>query len=223
MDYWRFEDDRDEPDCGEISSPVWGRLQALIEETVYKADDGTIYPVAVTGIDAGYQQSTVADFCSNYSSNVYPILGRDRPAKSQTIKEFGEFATQSGVPGFRITVDHYKDRMATVLRRDWTNAAGQQSIYHFNAPLDATDEQLKELTVEYRAEKKDPSGKVSYAWHRPSGSNNELWDLWGYGFALVEIAAYKICREQFELDTVDWPQLWAYLDEQAVFFTPPDA
>jgi len=212
IDYWRFEVEKDEDDCSEISSPVWGRLRELIEETLYTADDGTKYRIMVTLVDAGYANDTVSTFCADYATGVYPILGRDRAAKNQTIKEFAEFTTQAGQVGYRILVDHYKDRLAPVLRREWTEDAGEQKRYHFNAPVDISDKQLKELTVESRRSSRDANGVITYFWYRPGNARNELWDLLVYGHAAVEITAWMICIQHFELETVDWDRFWDYAE-----------
>ncbi len=219
IDYWRFEVEGEEDDCSELTSPVWGRLRTLIEEKVYVADDGKQYKIAITLIDAGYANDTVTSFCSDYSSGVYPILGRDRPAKNQTIKEFAEFKTQAGTIGYRILVDHYKDRLAPVLRREWSEDAGAQKRYHFNAPVDITDKQLKELTKETRREEKDAAGVVTYKWYRPGNARNELWDLLVYGHAAVEILAWNLCIQHFELETVNWQQFWEYIESEKLYYT----
>jgi len=218
IDYWRFEGD----DCRELSSPVWNQLREIIEDKKYIADDKKEYQITLTLIDAGYQNDTVTTFCADYVSGVYPILGRDRPAKHQTIKEFAEFKTQSGTIGYRILVDHYKDRMAPVLRREWTEDAGLQNIYHFNAPVDISDKQLKELTVETRRERKDEKGNASYYWYRPGNAKNELFDLLGYGYAAVEILAWAVCIQHFELDTIDWPRFWDYIEDEKLYYTDSD-
>lgn len=219
VEYLRFEVSGQEDDCSEISSPVWGRLQALLEESVYVADDGKRYPIAMTLVDASYANDTVTTFCSAYASGVYPILGRERPAKNQAIKEFAEFTTQQGTIGYRILVDHYKDRLAPVLRREWFEDAGPQKQYHFNAPIDITDRQLKELTVETRREKQYENGAVAYEWYRPGNARNELWDLLVYGHAAVEIMAWAICIQHFRAETVDWPRFWDYIEREQLFFT----
>ena len=209
IDYWRFEVNGDDDDCSELSSPVWGRLRELIENKTYTADDGSEYRIALTFIDAGYANDTISTFCADYEGGVYPILGRDRPGKNQNIREFGEFTTQAGTIGYRITVDHYKDRMGPVLRREW-HEGGQQDIYQFNAPVDITDDQLRELTRETRRERRDDKGFVTYFWHRPQGAKNELWDLLGYGYCAVEVMAWQICIQRFDLDTVDWFKFWEF-------------
>lgn len=210
IDYWRFEPREGETDCRELACSVWGRLRELIEEKEYISDDGYRYRILATAIDAGYVNDTVTAFCSDYTTNVYPILGRERPAKNQRIQEFGEFKTKSGTLGYRITVDHYKDRLAPVLRREWAEETGPQSRYHWNAPVDLGDKPLKELTAESRKKKTDPRGGTTYYWDRPSGVDNELWDLTVYGHALTEIVAVSICIHQFGLETVDWDQFWQF-------------
>lgn len=215
VDYWRFPGE----DCSEITDPAWGRLRALIEETVYTADDGRVYPLALTLVDAGFANDTVSTFCAAYASGVYPILGRERPAKNQTIKEFADFTTQKGTTGYRILVDYYKDRLGPVLRREWVEESGKQEPYHFNAPVDITDAQLRELTVEVRRERVDAAGNTTYVWHRPGNARNELWDLLCYGHAAVEILAWSICLQHFETGSIDWPQFWTYIDDQQLFFS----
>lgn len=217
IDYDRYEDE----DCTEPTSPVWGRLRALIEEKIYTADDGAQYRIALTLIDAGFSSSTVTTFCADYATGVYPIFGRDQTSKSQAIKEFAPFTTQAGTIGYRILVNHYKDRLAPVLRRSWSELDGVQGAYHFNAPVDTTDKQLKELTVEVRKEKTDEAGNVWHVWHRPGNARNELWDLSGYGHCAVEIIAWEVCVNQFKLGTVDWARFWAYIERENVYMTPP--
>lgn len=218
LDYWRFEVESDKDDCAELSSPVWQRLRDLIEEKRYTADDGKEYKIAITLVDAGYANDTVTKFCGEYASGVYPILGRSTTAKNQTIREFAPFETQQGTTGYRILVDHYKDRMSPVLRREWSELDGPQRPYHFNAPLDMTDKQIKELTAEVRRKKTDEKGREYYEWHRPGNAANELWDLLGYGYAAVEIVAWDLCVNQFGLDSVDWARFWGYIEAEKLYF-----
>lgn len=218
IEYFRLEPAGNEPDCTELTSPVWQKLRELIEDKEYIADDGKRYRITLTFIDAGYTNPTVTTFCADYLDGVYPILGRDRPSKNQTIKEFAEFKTQAGTIGYRILVDHYKERLAPVMRREWNEGEGLQKTYHFNAPLDITDKQLKELTVESRRKKTDDVGRVYYYWYRPSGVANELWDLMNYTHAAVEVLAYKICIEHFELESIDWSKYWEYIEKEKLYY-----
>jgi phage terminase large subunit GpA-like protein len=213
IDYWRFEVKEGEADCTELSSPAWDKLRDLIENKVYVADDGIKYSVRLTLIDSGYAADTVTSFCGDYASGVIPIVGRDRPSKYQKITEFSEFTTKSGDRGYMINVDHYKDRLATVLRREWVKDSGCQRAYHFNTPNDVTTKQLKELTVESKKKKTDDRGIVSYMWHRPSGADNELWDLMVYAHAAVEIIAYNTCIVERGMESVEWGKFWDYAEQ----------
>jgi len=218
LDYWRLEQldsKKEDYDCREISCPAWARLSAVIEEKEYEADDGQKYGVALTFVDAGYANDTVLTFCAQYDSGVHPIIGRARAAKNQRIKEFDPFRTQSGVLGYKLLVDHYKDRMSSVLRRQWDPEIQGQPIYHFNAPMDATDKQLTELTKEYRKEDTDPQGNTFYVWHRPGNAPQELWDLLGYGYASVDVLAYSICIGFFKLETINWDDFWKFAMDSA--------
>ena len=213
-----------EKDCSEPADKSWSELANLIEERRYHGDDGRIYAIALTLIDAGYSNDTVVNFIhERYESNVYPILGRDRASRNQAIKEFAPFKTQVGTTGYRILVDHYKDRLASVLRREWSEHDGEQRQYHFNAPIDLPDKSLKELTVESRREKRDTgTGRVSHYWYRPSGTPNELWDLLNYGHAAIDILAYSVCIQHFELETVDFERFWTYINQEQLYFSVND-
>jgi len=215
IDYWRFEDD----DCSQPSSPVWQRLRKLIEETTYTADDSKRYSIAMTFIDAGWKQSTVTAFCGQYRNSVFPSIGSPDTGKVKSIQQFSEFTAKDGMKGYTIKVDHYKDRLAPVLRRQWIEDSGDQDDWHFNAPLDVTDDQLKELTVEVQRKETNQWGVVSYRWHRPGGADNELWDLFVYGSAAVEVLAWALCIEHLEMESIDWRTFWKFLEERKVYFS----
>lgn len=194
--YSRFEGDTANLD----DAGSWGELRKLIEETEFVASNGSIYRVTQTFIDSGYRSDVVYDFCAQYDGGVSPVKGRDIPAGP--LKEFHSFLNQSGTVCYMITVDHYKDRWSAALRREW-DGFGLQPQGHFNAPQDVTEKQLRELTVETKVPK--PGSRTGYEWRRPAGVANELWDLLVYNSAALDIIAWDRCRNQFQLDTIDWP------------------
>lgn len=196
------------------NDPMWDYLAEFYNRE-FTADDGRVYAIEMMFVDAGYAQDAVVSFCERFEGGVFPILGRERPAKNQSVVEFGEWKTKSGITGFRITVDHYKDRMAASLRREWFEELGSQAEYHFNAPRDIKTEYLLELTRETRRKKVAPNGTVSFYWDRQSSNaRNELWDLLGYAYAQTEILAWNLCVENLEQDRVDWPWFWEYMADQ---------
>lgn len=216
VDYWRFLIDGEEGStCEDLTSRPWRRLRELIEDKVYLSDDGREYRVQMTLIDSNYYRETVVTFCGDYGSGVYAIEGMPYTGKIQ--RQFYEFTTAHGDLGFRIIVDYYKDRLAPVLRRDWSEDDGEQPVYSFNAPMNATDKQIMELTKEERRQKTNEKGQVSYYWHRPGNAANELWDLLVYGHAAVEIMARQLCITDLEMETVDWEVFWGWLETNPVW------
>ncbi len=178
---------------------TWVALEHLLDEKEYRGTDGKKYRLPLTFVDSGYRSDQVYSFCAKYDSGVAPIKGRDLP--SGPIKEFSSFENQSGTLCYMLTVDLYKDRWSAALRREW-DRHGLQPQGHFNAPHNVTEEQLRELTVETKVPK--PGTEAGYEWRRPSGAANELWDLLVYNSAALDIVAWDVCRNQLELDTVDW-------------------
>ncbi len=209
LNYWRFQGDTEQLD----TPATWGRLREVIEAQEYRGDDGRAYRVQLSLIDCGYLTDTVYRFCERYEAGVYPVRGRENPPRNAPIKEFWKYTTEGGQLAWAASVDMYKDRWSSALRRNWDAALGMQPEGYFNAPIDATDEQLKELTVETRREKIDKATgrRLGFEWHRPSGANNELWDLLIYNNVALDIIAYDVCIQQMQLEQIDWHAFWSAL------------
>lgn len=216
IDYWRFEGSTEHLDTPD----TWGRLRHLIEEKVYEADDGKRYRVVMTLIDSSYLPDTVHAFTADYAHSVYAIRGRQLPPKTSKIPEFSQFTNPMGNVSWNVTVDLYKDRWSSALRRAW-DGTSQLGAGMLSAPIDATDKQLKELTVETKREKIDAATgqRVGFIWHRPSGADNELWDLLVYASAAFDMLAWDVCRNQLELDTVNWQSFYALCETQRIYHT----
>lgn len=223
IDYWRFDGDPSQLD----DDGTWGALRKLVQEREYQADNGARYRVMLTVIDSGYLTDQVYRFAGEYAAGVIPVKGRDNIAKLGAVREFQSFETPNGVRAYLITVDLYKDRWAAALRREW-NGVDRQPVGHFNAPVDATDAQLKELTAEIKVASDD-----GYEWHRTAGVANELWDLLVYASAGLDMVALDVCTtdqllvyEETDqpatkgpLDYTDWRAFWAYCEQQKPYFT----
>jgi terminase, large subunit len=221
VDYYQIIDET-ETGFESIDSEGWDQLRDVIDTETWVDDCGREYRLALSLIDARYNTDVVVDFCSQWDHMVYPIMGTDKSPKSSTIQPFKESKTKSGALYYLITVDEYKDRCGPALRRRWRPEHGTQRPYVLNLPVDATDDEIKELTREYKKEIDLPNGRKGYTWHRPSGADNELWDLLVYGHASVEILAYLVCVKVYELeDGVDWHQFWEYC-KSGVFWREAD-
>lgn len=219
IDYWRFERVAGEPPCSDIASPQWQRVRDLVQDKRWLSDDGYEYGIAQTLVDAGYASDTASAFCAEYAGGVYPSIGRSSPGKAQRVQEFAEFTTKSGVVGYRVLVDHYKDRIAAALRRTWQPQSGLQKEHHFNAPVDASDVELREFSGEFKRARTDDRGLVTYEWHRTAA--NELFDITVGGHASVDIIAAAVCIEHFGAEQVDWPEFWRYIEAENLFRKPP--
>jgi len=218
IDYERYEGDTEQLDDAE----TWVRLRTLIETKEYRADDGKRYRLELTLVDSGYRPSQVYEFAESCGVGVFPVKGRAESPNGASHKEFSEFTTPLGTIAYGITVDIYKDRWSALLKRQW-DGQSQQPEGFFNAPIDATDAQLKELTVEVKREKVQPGTRkrIGTEWHRPSGAPNELWDTLVYSSAALEMIARDICIRQWELKFVDWKAFWDACEQQKLFFSEP--
>lgn len=216
IEYARFQGDTSQLD----DSGSWGKLRELIEEREFVSDDGKRYRVQLTLIDSGYLTDKVYEFAADYQAGVNPVKGRDQPAKSANVKEFSEFRTPMGTLAFSVWVDLYKDRWSAALRRSW-DGESLQPHGHFNAPMDITDKQLKELTAEVKRERieKSTGKRVGFEWFRPQGAPNELWDLLVYTNAALDLIAWDYCRQQLQLEFVNWQAFYDNAEQDQLYFT----
>jgi phage terminase large subunit GpA-like protein len=214
VNYWRLTGDTEHTD----DPGTWGALKKIIEQQEWTADDGKKYVLSVTLIDSGYRTDQVLEFCASLAGlSVYPVKGHHDDGGRQTIKPFNQFKTGSTL-GYTITVDYYKERWSAALRRGW-DGMGFQPAPHFNAPIDTTDEQLKELTTETKVEKVDPTTRqrVGWMWRRVGGAPNELWDLLVYNSAALDLTAHNLCIETLGLQSINWPAFWDYCEHRPFY------
>lgn len=214
IDYWTLTGDTEQLD----DPGTWGALRDIIEKRIYVADDGARYRIQLTLVDSGYRTEQAYSFAAEYESSVYPIKGRASAASGATVKEFGEFTTTMGTTAFGITVDLYKDRWSAALRKTWSGQ-GLQKAGQFNAPRDATDKQLGQLTVEVKREKieKRTGKRLGHEWHRPGGSKNELWDLVIYNNAALDMIAWNVCVGQLGMDRVSFPEFFRIAQDSGMY------
>ncbi len=205
IDYWRLEGDVLEP-----WSQPWKDLNELITHKRYIADDGKKYGISLTVIDSGYAQHQVLEFCSETDGTI-PIKGIPDAQRGATFAEFKMVETKLGISAFNVNVGFYKDRWYSSLKRPWLES-DRMHEYCFNTPSDVKEEQLKELTAETRVEdKNEVTGALrGFKWHRPSGRDNELWDLLGYNNAAIDILAWDLIVRQGERDQVNWLEFWDF-------------
>jgi len=210
-------------DTEQLDDPgTWGALRELVETKEYVADDGKSYQIVVTFVDSGYLTDHVYQFCAEYDSGVFPIKGQPSTGRLQRTPEFTQRTTSNGIIRYDVGVDYYKDRWSAALRRGW-DGHSLQPAGHFNAPIDLTDKQLKELTVEVKREKieKATGKRVGFEWHRPSGAANELWDLIIYANLALDVMASSMSQDA-DMESTNWIGFWE-MCEAGEFFKVPDS
>lgn len=220
IDYTRIPATDEDMGCENPEDGAWRVLETDYIEQRWTADDGTVYGSAMTFVDAGKYTETVYGFCAQYETSVYPIFGREILAKRSVVKEFNVASNTVGTPTVSIAVDLFKDRWASILRREWSGD-GTQPPDHFNAPADATDAQLRELTREVKRETLTDDGHhKKFVWHRPRHAQQELWDLLVYSRCALYLVCWSYCTEVEELETADWPFFWGAAAENELYMNP---
>jgi phage terminase large subunit GpA-like protein len=210
LDYRRLEGDTDSLD----DPGTWGALREELTHRTFVADDGKRYRIQMAMVDSGYRTDHVYRFAADLDG-VFPVKGREQPTKNVLDREIHLSVSATGSRTLLVTVDRYKDRLSSALRREW-DGFGVQPHGHFNAPADVTEKQLKELTVETKVAK--PGKLGGYEWRRPSGAANELWDLYVYNSAALDLVALDVCKNQLGLEGIDWPTFWDVCERQAPYF-----
>ncbi len=200
--------ERVDGDCTTLDGEGWKKLEKIIDERTYVCG-GREYGLARVGIDASELTDVVYEFCSQWGANVMPLRGRDTPIKGATIKHFNHQTNEKGVEYLSVTVDLYKDRWSPLLRKHW-DGQGEMPRGMFNAPVDIDDKYLKELTVEYKREERDPVTNkiIRRVWHRPGGSRNEMWDCLIYNTAIFEAMVLEACTDICGIEALVWPEFW---------------
>jgi phage terminase large subunit GpA-like protein len=197
---------------------TWGMLRDFIEQRQYTADDDKKYRIRFTLIDSGFLTDQVYQFCAEYDVGVAPVKGQHPSPKTVRMPEFSTFTTPNGLTAYGATVDMYKDRWSAALRRGW-DGESMQPIGHFNAPIDITDKQLKELTAEVKREKieKSTGKRIGFEWHRTAGVANELWDLLIYNNVALDLIAWNASK-QWGFEFTNWPAFWDECEHNKLYF-----
>lgn len=205
IDYWHFKGE-----CIEVGSQPWQDLEDLINHKYYIDNQGRRYMIALTLIDSGYAQDVVLLFCENTSGTI-PIKGIHDAQKGAQFAEFKMSETKLGLSAVNVNVNLYKERWYSALKKPWDEHAAQHD-FCINLPVDTTEKQLRELTVETKVPDINPINQAlrGFKWHRPSGAPNELWDLLIYNNAAIDVIAWDLIVRQGEREFVNWIEFFNF-------------
>jgi len=211
-----------EGDTEILSGPgsPWDQLRDMIERETWRADDKKLYAIQTTFIDARYRTDTVYQFAADYSSGVYPVMGRDTPPRTARLREFAEYTSKAGTIAFNINVTLYKDRLAAWLRRDW-NPPERQPLGFCNYPHDYPDSYFRQYEAEYKTEirSKKTNKFLGYWWTQIPNKPAHAWDCRIYNMAALDLIVFTVCREEFEIDGINYHQFWKWAAEFEPYYS----
>lgn len=198
---------RIEGDCEDINDKCWSELKEMIYNKVYTDHRGSKYQVELTGIDTGYFNDTVMDFCSQTDRTV-PLKGQPDIIKGAALVEFSTRQTKLGITAFNVNVNYYKERWYKSLKRPW-GGYGDQSMYCYNLPSDVTKKQLKELVAETRVPDENATGYLKgYRYDRKG--DNEMFDLLIYNNFVLDCIAWDLFVNQNGMEQVNFVEFFEY-------------
>jgi phage terminase large subunit GpA-like protein len=205
-------------DTLDTESEAWSALREMIESKTWSADDGKQYRLTVTFIDAGYRTDTVMGFCSEYSSGVVAIQGRDTPKKGARLREFWEFIGQNGENGLHVNSTTYKDRLAAWLRKEW-DGHGDQPAGYCNYPTDYPDSYFHQYEAETKVEQVDKRTGFTRRYWKKTRNDNHAWDCRVYNMAALDYVIYTYCVHNWGLDEINYNYFWEWALEEAPFYS----
>ena len=201
-------------------SKAWLKLQDIIENESWTADDGKIYNLKLTLIDASYATDTVYTFCFQYQSGVYAVQGRETGVQHAAHEGFNEYV-KKGLTAYNVNTGRYKDRLASKLSRDW-NTDELQPWGYPNFPVDYGDDFFREYEAESKVKKVYPSGKQNFVWKKKNENEpNHAWDCGVYNEAALEMLCHQINFYFFGKDEINWALFWEYIKTEKIFYTEP--
>lgn len=204
----------------DLQSAAWEAVRQIIETEVWIADDGKRYNVVISLIDASYRTDSVYQFASEYSANVYAIMGRETSPKNAQNDLFSSYQ-KKGLIAYNLNVTRYKDRLAANLRKDWNHGELQPFGYN-NFPHDYGDDFFRQYEAEEKKQKKYKTGTkaLRFVWaKRDENLPNHAWDCAVYGLAAVDIVCYGINLTHLGQDRIDYAAFWDYIAENKIFYS----
>jgi phage terminase large subunit GpA-like protein len=176
--------------------------------------------VQVTLIDARYKTDIVYQFAAEYEQGVYPILGRDAPARNAKMKEFNEYTSKAGTRAFNLNITLYKDRLAASLKRDWDGGELQPMGYP-NYPQDYGDDYFRQYESEYKMKKKHPvtNMPMGFYWIQIPNHPNHAWDCRVYNLGGLDLLAYEVCFNELGIDGINYPLFWEWVIKHHYYYS----
>lgn len=164
-------------------------------------DEGV--PIAVAGIDTGYNTQTVYNFCSTFNRGfMLPIFGDPKkkrainPPTNQEIKKEGN-PTKRGLRTWPLGVSALKEYVYQRLSLVIKDNEVPSSFIHFGDSF--VEESFRQLTAEDLMTEIDPKTGFEKTYWRKNRKRNEYLDITAYCLGVMEIKKFhKIPFEQWK-------------------------
>ena len=209
VNYFVFPADSKDVELDDIDKGCWGKLRNLLMQGISKT------AIQMSFIDAGYATSKVYEFCAQFSSGVYPIMGEGRSKYKRKGYITPRKVTDYNIIRYDLNTDMLKDELASYLRKDASVGKGNFPSGYCHFPQDYSPEYFKQLTAEEKFLKTDMNGNKHYVWINRRNRANEALDARCYNLAALYLFASMVCAE-LDPDSdgnISWPHFWQYLQE----------
>lgn len=200
IDYRVLPGDTESPD-----SESWRALAALI------AADYAGFPPVLVGVDAGFRTATVYQFCAQFESGVFPIMGAEDLGRGSKFFELREVPGLA-VPRVDFNTDLLKQQVYEYLNKG-KYEDGRRPVGFCNFPSDYGRKYFDGLTAESRILSETKSGE-KFVWDRGSRRNEPL-DCRVYGLGLVHCYR-ELWKESEGLYDLPWPGFWDLVEADAI-------
>jgi len=189
-------------DTKNINDPCWTELSRVMES------EHAGHQIKMSLIDCGYNTTTVYQFCEQYSSGVYAVMGDPVNSTSKsifTIRDVAGYSTKR----VNIQTGMLKSEIYGYLYKDKTGAEDEQSgICAF--PDDYGQEYFEQITAESFVLTKLKNGGKKWEWKK-SRDRNEALDCRIYSMAALYVLASMVQDEISPDNSISWDLFWLML------------
>lgn len=191
----------------DIDGEVWTKLSDLLF-----ADHAGL-PVKMAFIDAGYNTSTVYEFCDQYA-NVIPVMGDSRVGAKGKPYTLGDL-TSKGYHIKRVNLDTHplKQELYANLQKGKPEKGQPYPAGYCHMPLEYGEKHFRQLMSEEFYPEKTKHGKIKWAWHLKLGRRNEAHDCRLYAMGAMEYFATTAWGQEFPNDEFSWLDFWKWAEK----------
>ena len=190
----------------DVDGEVWKNLYNLL------ITEHAGLPPKRVFVDAGYNTSTVYEFCDQFPDGVLPVMGDARVgAKGKTMIPRDLMAKGYRVKRVDLNTHTLKQELYANLQKGKPEKGQPYPAGYCHFPLEYGKKHFRQLMSEEFYPEKDKFGKTHYSWHLKLGRRNEVHDCRIYAMGALEHFATTAWEEAFPDDEFNWPDFWDWV------------